>query len=194
MMRGVTCFPCRCNCHHWSWRCLRSTATFMSPFKLFTATFILKRTLTEGTGSVYSLTKSYDPANDCYTRPSSGYIRRIHTGKTRHCYALSREGTMAHPRYCTILCGGIIRYCATIVKCKFPVDRRSCERGEYLDVDAVKPMTIRSSKLPVKDYRCSYNCAKSLSTYVVDPCWRLCHWMALNDVAAVASQKLLKIS
>ena len=31
-----------------------------------------------------------------------------------------------------ILCD-IARYCA-IAKCKFPVDRRSCERGEYLDV------------------------------------------------------------
>ena len=165
----------------------------MSPFKLFTTTFILKRTPTEGTGSFYSLTKSYDPANDCYTRPSSGYITRIHTGKTRHCYALSREGTMVHPRYCTILCG-IEQYCATIVKCKFPVDRRSCERGEYLDVDAVKPMTIRSSQLPVKDYRCFHNCAKSLSTYVIDPSLKLCYSMALNYVATVASQKLLKIS
>ena len=89
--------------------------------------------------AIYSRTKSYDPPNDCYTRLSSGYITRVHTGKTRHCYALSRAGTMV-PRYCAILCD-IVRYCAILcdivrycAKCKFPVDRRSCEQGEYLDV------------------------------------------------------------
>ena len=82
---------------------LEINSDFMSPFELFTTTFILKITPTEGTGSIYSLTKSYDPANDCYTRPSSGYITRIHTGKTRHCYALSRKGTMVYPQYCAVL-------------------------------------------------------------------------------------------
>ena len=66
-----------------------------------------EHTDTEETGAIYSRTKSSDSQNDCYTRPSSGYITRIHTGKTWHCYALSRAWTMVDPRYCAILRGNV---------------------------------------------------------------------------------------
>ena len=53
---------------------------------------------------------------------------------------------------------------------------------------AVKPMTIRSSKLPVMDYRCSrLNCAKSLSTYVTDR-WSELQALAEHDVVNIAFQ------
>ena len=129
--------------------------------------------------AIYSQTKSYDPPNDCYTRLSSGYITRVHTGKTRHCYALSRAGTMV-PRYCAVLCD-IVRYCAIscnivryrAVLCQVQVSGwPKVLWRRWISGRAVKPMTIRSpnrsSQLPVKDYRCSQLNSQMLTVKLTD--------------------------
>ena len=80
------------DCHH-CW--LSSLRAGSSSGCLLGATWIcnclyLEEHTCEGGGTrlIHSPTKYCDPGTDCYASPSSGYIARIHTGKTPHLPAL----------------------------------------------------------------------------------------------------------